>query len=645
VKNQQLAAVLLTAGFGVSVYAQTPQTQDYRLAFSKAENIEIFVEGATKDSWCAPALALRAVHGSGVDKAALARLLPKLGALFQQQCPQAQDVNWRSVDALGKQFAQGVSHARDGWKVVADAAVAPAPSTPATTGVAAVPVATPTASKPVAQTAVDPQQTVVPVSPPVSTSTPEASPVASTAMRPSSKLLDFAAAGWQPPTAAQRVELTSFMATQQDQNGCKIVSVFDFGDQASYVRLVSENLACGTDGYAQGKGRLRLERSDGALVARTPDLWFSRGLIFDSAAQTLALTDVVATQSHKTWEGDQKILWLGLSSDVSTQSHYLLRVGSGNSGGVLFWRLDSEVEIDVLTSQTEAFRNAESIRAMVNGALASLHEAIPNATRARLAFADAAQGIWDNSSNTIFGAFYADERHDQLLYTLEASRPATRRNGERQVTGAWRYNLQTATNHLFLREKRIAERLAREKKQEADRKEREHLRQLVELARAEEKNLRQYQTLLDLQAQSGVAALRDHFERDISYQTLESRSYVHLMRGGEDELHRVVRVDGDKADDATVDWPYPMRLAGKKSLKKGWYMMTGKRRLDTSQLDDEGLPMSVVADVQVHACEQKGCNDLLNPLSITRIQLNQVDWTPEAAQAVIDAAPKNRWIW
>jgi len=580
-KNQGLAAVLL--GLGISISAQA-QAQDYRLAFSKAENIEVFVEGASQDNWCAPSLNLRAVHGGAPDTAALARLLPRLGALFKQQCPQTATVRWRSVDAAGKVFAQGTSRVQDGWQVAAVAA-------------------------------------------------PSAADTARDATSSAIGLRDFAIANWRPPTAQQRAELASLMTTMQDQNGCQFLSVFNFGDQAAYMRLESENVSCAANGYAQGKGRLRLMRSDGKQIARSGELWFSDGMIFDAPVQGITRNNVVMVRDEPSaWNQTQKVVWFGFASDVTLQSHYLLRaVLAQLQGGVGVWKLrqssSDRVQINILTAQSERFRQSDDVGMAISAALSALDAIMPSVRWTNLIFADDV------------AAWQAGDK-EKLLYEIRTERFL---NSRTRQLGEWRYPLQNATNHLFAREAR----LARQEKQEAERKERERVNQLAQLARAEQKNLRQYQELLKLEERGGAAALRGRLERDVSYQLMDWYAYTRLMQGRQDVLRRIVRVNDSQADDVTVDWPYPMRLTGQKSLKKGWYWITGERRLDPAQLDDDGLPMSVVTvtDAQVHACAQNGCSDLLTPLGITRVQLNQADWTPQAAQAVIDAVPKNRRGW
>lgn len=699
--RSMISAALLAAGLAAPMAAMA---QDYRLAYSKAENIEIFVEGATQENWCSPTLKLRAVHGGAVDPQAWSRLLPKLGALFAQQCPAAASANWRELSADGKQLAQGSSKAADGWQLVATAAPAAAvasasasqastasapadapASAPASTAatapapIAPAPVDGPqtseaarigkaigeavgssmqTASKAADQVATEAveaataagqavseagQATVEAAQQarqaaaeagaamregfqsrystepaPVSGAAPEDKPASAPAAvaQPSvSGLAGFAVQGWQAPAAAQRAELAAFMSTRQDQNGCKIVSFFDLGDQASYISLLSEGLSCGPDGYAQGKGRLRLERSDGVQIARSPDLWFSKGLVFNRPVQGLSPADIVAAQ-------EQRTVWFGLGSDVASQSHYLLRAGLGQVGGIGVWQLRPQV--DVLTAQTETFRQAASIRTAVEQALSLLQARVmPEATEARLQFADGADGLWKNEQ-------------DKLLYVLDATRPYNYRSRKHQED--WRYNLQYAQNHLFQREQRLAQ----QQRQEEERQERERQNELRRQARAEQDNLRQYQEFKQLVEQGSTEALRQRMERDIAYRPFGRDEYSRLLAGGQDTLTRIVRVDGSKGDDATVDWPYPMRLIGQKSLKKGWYWITGERHMDAKQLDDDDLPLSLVAvqSENVRACDKSGCTDLLEPLAIMRMRLGRPDWTPEAAQVLIDSAPK-----
>ena len=99
--------VCVVAAIAASVGSLPAHAEAYRLAYSKAENIEIFIDHATGSPWCGPHLDLRAVYGAAPDAAALGRLLPKIGVLLGKQCPQAVDLRWTSVTNAGARVADG----------------------------------------------------------------------------------------------------------------------------------------------------------------------------------------------------------------------------------------------------------------------------------------------------------------------------------------------------------------------------------------------------------------------------------------------------------------------------------------------------------------------------------------------------------
>ncbi|MGG4605378.1 hypothetical protein ACLPHM_11355 [Paenalcaligenes sp. Me131] len=711
-KQRLMSAAIVAVGAGL--YASSAAAEDFRLAYSKAEDIEIFVENASADNWCKPELALRAVYGASGDTEALGRLLPKLGALFAQQCPQAQSATWRAINNQGTQVADGISQGATGWALLLQTAEAPeapvvqaaepeatetpesttaAPTeavedststsdttavvdAPATPTVAAPKVAADGAKPEAASTAADTTPEAAPVATSATEPTPEAATPAAPEIQPEVKpaivesepveinkdkaaatpakaaearpeaaataapvektepdtvadttvateavvtptvgLAEFAVGDWEVPTAAQRTELSAFLSTLKDQNGCKLVSQFDLGTDAAYLNLVTEGVSCNAEGYAQGKGRLTLERSDGAQIMRTGDLWFSNGLIFNKPVQGLKPADLVAFNGNNTG-------WFGVASDADTGSHYLLKASLGQfRGGIGAWQIGPEVA--VLTPKTESFRQAVQIRQEVDKALDRLALVMPNATDVRLVFSDMPQGIWNNNAA-------------ELLYSVSASRRYNYRTGQPQ--GDWQYNLQHAQNYLFQREARAAE----QKRYEEERIERERQNQLRQQARIERNNLSHYQRLQERVEAEGKEALLPMLEEDIQYRAASgAHAYARLVAGQSDDFARIVRVDGSKKDDATVDWPYPMRLVGQSDLKKGWYWVKGTRSLDAGILDGDDLPMTMVqlGSTPVQQCEKEGCAELLEPLAVIRMQLGNPDWTPEAAQAVIDSAP------
>ena len=54
----------------------------HRLAFSKAENVEVFVDHRAGELWCAPALQMRFAFGGEPSLEAVERLMPRLGGLL-----------------------------------------------------------------------------------------------------------------------------------------------------------------------------------------------------------------------------------------------------------------------------------------------------------------------------------------------------------------------------------------------------------------------------------------------------------------------------------------------------------------------------------------------------------------------------------
>lgn len=673
--------VCVAAAIAASVGSLPAHAEAYRLAYSKAENIEIFIDHANGAAWCGPHLNLRAVYGSAPDSEALARLLPKIGVLLNKQCPQAADLRWTSATAAGVQVSQGTSAKASGWTMqtatapavaAAPAAVAPAPmpaapaeapasapapiaapapapvpppapapasgvvagvasaaqpepapapQTPAvppaapvapidqpqaTTSQPPAPVAAPPAAPAVAATAVPPG---VPT-PEVSTPAPAPAPAPSATPAPAANVQPapvpgfaaqaaFAVNGWTPPQPGAALAGAKQLKVMKDQNGCAVISTFQLGEGAQYITLKSEGITCGPDGYATGKGRLRLERSDGARIAQTNDVWLVSGIPFAAPLEAARLAHV----------GERATLWFHMDSDPASRSHYLLRAERTTYSDALeVWRQN---RVDVLTESIDVFRNATDIKVAVDAALRTLERtSTPDASRAQIVFADDFEQ----------GAVAAQAEH--LLYAIDANRATDWRTGKPK--SEWRYNLQYAQNYLFKRDAMLAR-----QKRDAQ----------MRLANQERDNLRQYQNLVE-QAKGDPNGILNRMLRDVRYEPLTGGSYRGLMAGRKATVRMVVHVDDHKDNDAIADWPYEIRLPGQKSLKEGWYLIPGDITLDTQRVDGRGLPLTLLTLGQAapQACEKEGCADLNDPLVGARMMLGLPNWTPQQAQAVIDQA-------
>jgi hypothetical protein len=660
---------LLILGAALAVASATVDAASFRLAFSKVEDIEIFVDHADGAEWCSPLLKVRAVYGGKPDHGALARLLPRLGSLLDAQCPAAARIDWASTTSDGRPVARGTSTKAQQWALRTDAAppvaaapdkgeaAAPAPAPAPAELAQAVPAAAPAPPQaavapapPVEPPPPDSARTLPPVAlqtpaprtspapsspavPPPALQPPAAPPVApvpgpaqaavpaeaaSPAAAAPKPIPDFAVNGWKPLSAAQARAQAGFLTEIEDQNGCRILTRIDGAQDMRYLSLKSDGLDCGADGYASGKGRLVLERSDGAQLVRTGQLWFAAGLPFN---QELTSARLVASDAQRT-------LWLHLESDADAGIHYLLRVRAANYGAIGFWQV--EPRIDALTEQEARFRQADQIREAVSAGLAALDVAVPGAARAQLVFAsDFDKGLVSGSA-------------DHLLYVINASRRVGRSAADRSE---WQFSPQQATNYLFQRDARLAQqermeaqRLEQQKRFEEQREAQRKRNEAIQRANLERRNLQTYQQLVAEAAQDPKRLL-GRLESDLHYEPGSGGTYTPLVGGGQRQISRIVRVDGRDGEDAKVDWPYEMRLIGQRDLKDGWYRVQGNVALDPKRLDGDDLPLTLLtpADGAVTPCKDKGCEDLVNPLEVTRLTLGNPEWTPEAAESLIQS--------
>lgn len=610
------AAMVATAGAGAAA-----PTASFRLAFSKAENIEIFIDHAQRGEWCAPELKLRAVHGGKPDPQALAGLLPRLGALLDRQCPQAARIAWTSTTADGKPLASGTSTKADRWAMRTASAPAAvnidAPQEKATPVTAAV-QAEPTPAAATAPAAAAPATSpAVAVSPPAAAAAEAARAVPAP---PTNAIGDFTINGWKPLAPAKAREQLGFLKEFRDQNGCRILTTLERDDVAA-LTLKSEGLQCGPDGYASGKGRLVLDRSDGVRVGRTGTMWFAEGV---PLRNEMGPAQLAGTDANRT-------LWFFLGSDAASRSHFLLRAQAANQNGIGIWV--PAAQIYAITGDEVQFRQAEPIRAAVEAALAAFdRNGIPDARWVKLVFANDFSKVVVPARNT-----------DHLVYEIQVARQQTRRGAEGPA--GWRVDLQRAVNHLFQRDARIAQQKAMEEQRAEQRRLLEEQRQAQRLraeamqrAGVERRKLQTYRSYVD--AAGDPKRLLSSLESDLDYTPGSGGSYARVLAGAEHRISRIVRVSGHDGNDATVDFPYEIRLVDQRELKAGWYLVRGTVALDGKRLDGEGLPLTLVtiADEPPQACRKDGCVDLADPLALTRLKLGEPDWTPEAATALIDGA-------
>ncbi len=669
---------LLGLPLAASLLASTAWAADYRLAYSKAEGLEVFVPNHSEQNWCALPLTLHLKSDASISLDAIQTISPKLGALLGAQCPQAQEFSWVAYHKDGKQFAKGTASAAQQWEPafsetavtppapepevvsVANASTEPVPAASTTTTESAKPAST-TVTEPSTAPAAAPatvKEESTPQTPetkpdkveaqaPTASPDDKATPSAAGAVSPVSNATDNGVSapesqsnsGATTPTTAQTEPSRStvsingwqitpqqlsqndwtFLDTFTDQNDCKVLGYVSAGGaaQADFAVQSHGEVRCSPQGFLEGKGSVELLRSDGKSLARTAELHFTDGI---GRKHNTALPPVV---SHN----DQAV-WLYAGDDLATQSVFLLKAPLVTNYGLSF--VDNQaLELIVVHENPNSFLNVKELRAMLDAGIAAAEPWVDAQSRLRiLAFNDFEKGAKAHTQG-----WNIEEAQPHFQYQIDAVYPSSFWSG-RQKDGKWSYDLNRATNYAYNRVMAAREKAARE--------------------RAE--RIRQQQALLDSYQQ-----LQQRFERTDQPYTLLAEQFRTLgyspLRGG-DYVNAIVRASRDAAtpinersgrtvgfpvhvhkitkEGAMVNEPFELTILEGEVEETGWYLMQGTLVLDPTQADAAGLPTHYLRETSLHACQEALCTDLANPLSIFRMQHELPNWTPEQAQAIIN---------
>lgn len=620
--------------------AVSAEAASHRLAYSKAESVEVFVEHADGQPWCAPTLQLRFAFGGQADTAAVERLLPKLGGLFASQCASATQLSWYSTDSSGQRLASGKASQAGGWLAQIDAPAAAAPAAPAGPAAANAPPAAPVAPSAAGPEAAAPA-TAAAAPPPAPTVPPDASaaaaqaaadpvaaapvapPEASTPAQPVEAAPsavpqpqatpvpvanpDFSVAGWQPPLQRDVFAKADFLTEIQDQHGCRFRLGFKPEDALENLSAESSGVTCGPDGYAQGEGTLLISRRDGVRIHEFKGS-FLAGLEVIGKAPQLAVVGF----------DNRKNLLLRLHSEPASKVHYLLRLDYNSYYGR--WSGGDNLLL-ALTENRELFRDLESIRRTLDLATIRLDQSAPGIGSINFyAMRDLEQGL------------YRGER-DYWLYEIRLAR--------HYRTLQWGYDPQRASNHLFNLERKEAEqrRLAEEQRRQEEQRQRELLGQEAE-----------QQLQLYRQLRRETRKPQELYQRilgDASYSPLDGGGYAAMMQGDTRNYSQIVYIAGKADEGWEIEYPYPAVLdadGSDQAAGEGWFLVKGKARLDPSRQDEHKLPLTLVSASSLQPCSEDGCADLRDPLKLTRHELGNPDWTPEQAKALIQQAWPERAV-
>lgn len=593
--------VILLSLLALSVSAHGAD-KSHRLAYSKAENVEVFVDHSEAQPWCSATLNLRFAFTGEANIASVERLLPKLGGLFGAQCPAASELSWKSLNQNGQLQAQGSASKAAGWvaqiaQSAAPVAVVPAVVTETAPAVAAV--AAPAAAEPVAET--PPPTTPVAAATASAPAVVAAPAVVSVDAEPVKAVApvivdDFAVAGWKIPVESEVLAAATFLTVLQDQNGCKFRTSYKPEDSGAALSAQSAGISCGADGFASGTGELLVQRSDGVELKRFKG-FFHKGF---------AISDGIAELPIVAFDDDGNLFML-LSSDPVSRVHYLLRASHSSYSGT--WNMNSLLVV-ALTENVELFRQIESIRSTLFAPMAKLEKLRPREDYVQMyAMRDLVKGL-------------KGER-DSWLYEVRLQRSYRSK--------LWDFSPNNAENHLFNFERKQAQ-IAR---QEAEQKAREAQRQREQLGYQAKEQLRIYQAMQEQSRnpQQLLASLVD----DVS----PGSGYRALVRGQSADIRQVVHISGRDDNGWTLDYPYEAVLTAEQAEKEpdiGWYVLAGQASLDMHKRDQQDLPLTQIAATSLLACEEEGCSDFRDPLKLTRQRLNDAQWTPEEAKNQVRAA-------
>lgn len=442
--------------------------QDHRLAFSKAANIEIFVKDADSNNWCTDNLNLLVKYHGLPDQSAFEELMPKLGALFAQNCPNATQVSWESVDINGNHIANGTSAKSIDWLVV----TAQEPSKP--TQNISIANSTPPGLTKEAETAASTETStdattaaLTETSTDTSTATPTEltnsttetkqdktnttnqptiakTQTANIPTKPASLIsgvgpADFTVKGWKPESQEEALSNLSYVTDMVDQYGCKYHVITGYDEaRLALMNLKTDGLTCNATGYGEGKGKAYLERVDGKVDAQITNVYASNGFIFSKPVKNARLI-------HANTNGKYGNMWFDLGHNDDAQSYYTIHGYTQTNYKIDKIYIDDYVPIHVVTEDIDNFIQAKDITEAIERTLEIAQtEGIKSQGGYNLLFGDSLDEMRAINPNNMF-------------YKIEIGR----KRGSTREKPTWHINLNNAKNFAIPRKQKLLEEQAK----------------------------------------------------------------------------------------------------------------------------------------------------------------------------------------
>lgn len=625
--------------------------ESYQLAQSKAEDIRIIIDGATAETWCQPQVHFRFQGGANATEEGLATLFSKLDKVFAKTCPKAESLSWEYRDVNEKVQLLGQTTKANAWAYKPErlgtqtaatqssdsdtAKAQPANTTTSTTQTETSAVSTSQVTTTQPETAVPESTTQSSAATVQETATASANQnaqgvakeaEAAPAVVPSTEvqrdylpLGNFAVGSFKPPTEEERKKLLADFVTKEDQKGCKLFSQFNFGSQEQYAQFQTEGVLCDEKGFLNGSGVIRVKRTDGASIIDDTNITFNHGLVFAKPFTKIS-PESLAYVRKGSYGSDSDYLF-SVGSDESLHSHYLLGTTLGFHYGLGFFSVEKAY---VLVDNLEDFKQANKLKLRIDAAIAHFDQVLPSTEDDfELLFVDDLSKHFENQYG-IDGKIYKVSLTRKMRWTKNGYVPA----------GPWVVRDYSVKNYVFEREAQIAREKAREEelKRQAERERR------IKRAREQQQLLAVYEEI----KQSGLNSVdkaQEYLYKNVRY---DSNDYHDFLSGDSASITTIMHID--KVDDkyAVSDWPYEMKISatGKNSFKEGWYVVRGYQKLDFSQTDSDGLPLTMVtpANGGMYACQKEKCTDIQDPLVMMKILHGVSDWSPVEARKIIQEA-------